>query len=911
MRFVFPISLLILITIFPLFAQEKATPEKELALSLIKAESEQERTHLLAANKKLVTVELRTALLDEGDKLRVQSDFPKALYVFNLTKQIAEQIGDKAGVGHSLRAIGTIYAAQGNESLALDFFQQSFAIAEEVSDKALIASSLRSIGVVEEHRGNIDIALENYQKSLVIAEQLQDKTLIAAILNNFGVLHTDQGNFRVGMDYMERALKLRYELRNTELIASSLNNIAILHDFQGNYAQALEYYRKSLKLREELGDKANIANVMNNMGDYRLLGDYELALQYNKKSLAIAEELGDRRLMARALGNIGNKYRQMGEYDRALEFFLRSFALAEELDYKETMANHLRNLANIYYEKADYDESLKYAERAITIARQIGSRKDLWTGLEARGRAYRALKQTEKAKQDFEEAIATIENWRYLVAGGELEQQSLFAEKVSPYHEMIDLLISQKLTEEALEYAERAKARVLLDVLRSGRVKLTGAMSAEERQLEQKWNRELISINKQIQSATMTSTPDQELLENLNSKLQQSRLEWEAFRTKLYTAHPELKVKRGEAEPLNMENAQTLLPDSQTAFLEYVVTEEDIFLFVLTKHNPPSVFKIDTQQSTLSEKIKDFRSKIANRDPNFRKLSIELFDLLIGPAAKELEEKSKLAIIPDDVLWELPFQALLSPKNLYLLEEKTLSFIPSLTVLREMMYLENKRMNSTPANILAFGNPALGKNTLDQLKSIFRDSNLNPLPEAEKEAKKLGQLYGEQLSKVYIRADAQESRFKTEASQFRILHLATHGILNDSAPMYSQIVLAQTGTGEEEDGLLEAREILNMNLNADLVVLSSCESALGKVGQGEGMMGLAWAFFVAGTSTTVVSQWKVASASTTEFMLTFHQKLKSESKAEALRSAALQLSKQDQYRHPFYWAPFVLIGNGI
>ncbi len=157
----------------------------------------------------------------------------------------------------------------------------------------------------------------------------------------------------------------------------------------------------------------------------------------------------------------------------------------------------------------------------------------------------------------------------------------------------------------------------------------------------------------------------------------------------------------------------------------------------------------------------------------------------------------------------------------------------------------------------------------------------------------------------------QESRFKTEASQFRILHLATHSLLNDSSPMYSQIVLAQTGTGEEEDGLLEAREILNMNLNADLVVLSSCESALGKVGQGEGMIGLSWAFFVAGTSTAVVSQWKVDSASTTEFMLTFHEKLKSESKAEALRSAALQVYKQDHYRHPFFWAAFVLIGNGM
>ena len=370
-------------------------------------------------------------------------------------------------------------------------------------------------------------------------------------------------------------------------------------------------------------------------------------------------------------------------------------------------------------------------------------------------------------------------------------------------------------------------------------------------------------------------------------------------------------MKRAETQPLLAKNALELLPDSQTAFLEYVVTDEAIFLFVLTRENPVSVHKFPIHKETLSTRIKAFRVKIANRDLGVRIAAADLYNLLLLAATQELDQITKLVIVPDGALWELPFQALITPRNQYLLEEKTVSLVPSLTVLQEMMKLEKKHRNSAPTNLLAFGNPALGKNTLDQLKSIFRDSNLSPLPEAEKEAKTLGQLYGEQRSKVYIRADAQESRFKTEASQFRILHLATHSILNDSSPMYSQIVLAQTGTGAEEDGLLEAREILKMNLNADLVVLSSCESALGKVGQGEGMIGLAWAFFVAGTSTTVVSQWKVASASTTEFMLAFHEKLKYESKAEALRNAALELSKQTQYRHPFYWAPFVVIGSGF
>ncbi len=177
-------------------------------------------------------------------------------------------------------------------------------------------------------------------------------------------------------------------------------------------------------------------------------------------------------------------------------------------------------------------------------------------------------------------------------------------------------------------------------------------------------------------------------------------------------------------------------------------------MFVLTRENAVSVHKIRVQRETVSNKIRDFREKIANRDLGFRIPAAELYNTLIRPAAQELKRITKLVIVPDDLLWELPFQALITPGNRYLLQETTVSFVPSLTVLKEMMNLEKKQMISKPMNLLAFGNPALGKNTLDQLKSIFRDSNLSPLPEAEKEAKTLGRLYGNQQSKIYIRADA-------------------------------------------------------------------------------------------------------------------------------------------------------------
>jgi len=221
--------------------------------------------------------------------------------------------------------------------------------------------------------------------------------------------------------------------------------------------------------------------------------------------------------------------------------------------------------------------------------------------------------------------------------------------------------------------------------------------------------------------------------------------------------------------------------------------------------------------------------------------------------------------------------------------------------------------------LLAFGNPALGKETVSRVRSVLMDEKLDPLPEAEKQVQTLARLYGENRSKVYVGAEAREERFKAEAGNFRILHLATHGILNDRSPMYSHLLLAQTGGSEDEDGLLEAWEIMKMDLKADLAVLSACETARGRVGKGEGMIGLTWALFVAGCPTTVVSQWKVRSDSTAEMMIEFHRQLKTQlakpsarnSATAALRQAELKLMSNSKYRHPFYWAGFVLVGDGF
>jgi len=225
----------------------------------------------------------------------------------------------------------------------------------------------------------------------------------------------------------------------------------------------------------------------------------------------------------------------------------------------------------------------------------------------------------------------------------------------------------------------------------------------------------------------------------------------------------------------------------------------------------------------------------------------------------------------------------------------------------------NQTATRAPATLLALGNPVSG--TVKRAGMTLHDGSLDPLPEAGEEVKALARLYGAARSKVYVGAEAREDRVMSEAGRASILHFTTHGTLNNASPMYSYLTLAEGGPND--DGLLEAWELMQLDLKAELAVLSACETARGRIGAGEGVIGFSWAMFIAGVPSTVVSQWKVESASTRDLMVNFHRSLISpgskqtrRAKTDALRHAALKLMRNPETSHPFYWAGFVLVGDG-
>lgn len=945
---------------------KSSTPSEitDLAEALVRASSEEEQERLLAHEPGLMKSSLITALKALANPLIKKSDYAQALKISQLEVRIAERIGDRAGLGNALCDLGSIYTRQNLYAKALNHLQQSLAIFEEVGDKkgktfallniglayksqrrfdqALVyyekslttseetgernatALILFNMGVAQDALERYELGLELYKKSRVISEELNDRETLHNVLHNIALTYIDYGRYADALECLQKCIKLIEEIGsngNKLDLAFPLANIGLIYRRQGDLDQALAYYRKSLKLFEEFDDSIGIANLHINIGViYKLQGLYEKALECFQNSLQRYEEKENKAGVARSLNNIGAIYRLQGRHDQALEFHLMSLRLREEMKNRVGISMTLNNLGRLYQEQGLYAEMLEVSRRSTSLAEAVNAREELWSAQDLTGIALRALGQTAEARRSFLAAIGGIESVRKEVVGGGQQQQSFLENQLSPWRGMIALLVSQKEYAEALNFAERSKAQALLDTLQSGRASLRHSLSPQERQTEEERRLRLVSLNSELTSELRRDNRDASRVAELKSSIEKARLEFEALETSLYAAHPELKVNRGEASIIKTEELGSLLPDATSALLEYVVTDEATYLFVVTKspghaEAETRCFTIPIKQTDLAKQVESFRLRLGERNLGFRAPSHKLYDLLLKPARALLGGKSSLVISPDDKLWELPFQALLDEGNRYLIERSAVSYAPSLTVLREMRARRDKRRaEATPSTLLAFGNPLIGRETVERARLSLRDEKLYPLPEAEAEVRALGRLYGARRSKVYIGAEAREDRLKIEAGKARILHFATHGVLNNAAPLYSYLALARGD--KNEDGLLEAWELMQLDLKADLAVLSACETALGRTSAGEGVIGLTWALFVAGAPATVVSQWQVDSASARDLMLGFHRQLQApgaagkQTKAESLQRAALKLMKNPETNHPFYWAGFVLVGDG-
>lgn len=400
--------------------------------------------------------------------------------------------------------------------------------------------------------------------------------------------------------------------------------------------------------------------------------------------------------------------------------------------------------------------------------------------------------------------------------------------------------------------------------------------------------------------------------EALRRDIASARAEYESYQFVLDAAHPRRRALEGSVPAAKPEDVLPLLGPS-AAIIEYVVNGERLRVFVITSKNGVLTLQSFRLRGghDLESLVERFSDALAHEDFVYKKDARALYARLLQPLEPALRGKKTLCIVPDGPLWRIPFEALLDGKGRFLAESYTCFYAPSMSVLGEMARQPGRR--HAPTTLLAVGYSTVEGAAAAHLRGVLRDAPLEPIKEAVDEAWALRSLYGAAHSHVYIGRAATKEKVLADMERSRVLHFATHAVFDEENPMYSEIVLAESPHARD-DGLLAAWEIMRLDLRADIAVLSACETARGNVSAGEGVIGFAWALFVAGCPSTVVSEWKVDSASTKTLMVAFHRALLRSGagdlgKAKALRAAKLALLRNPNTRHPFYWAPFVLIGS--
>ncbi|MDQ3010366.1 MAG: CHAT domain-containing protein [Acidobacteriota bacterium] len=907
-----------------------------------------------------------------------QNKFPEALAGFGRALAVYETLDKKSDVIQTLENIGNVYYEQGDFPHAIEIYQRCIQLYDANKQPRPAAQHVLKLAQIQFEQGHDAAAVALYRQAAERLAAAGDRRSLGYAFHSAANILYEQGDYNQALGLYQRSRQAERAAGTREGESGALQGIGLIHSLNGNYALALPVYEQNLEVARAIKDKAGVATAWQKVGGAHFsLGKYDDALTAYKESLALREQLGDAQDTALSLLDVGVTLGAKQDYVAALERYGKSRALYEQANNPVGVAAALLNTAFAHYQQNDFVKTLEVAEQAAQYA-QRGEDLDLfWQARHRAGRAYFQLNDLALARNALTEAITTIETMRPQTSRS--QQPRFFESKISPYLAMVDVAIGEGLGNEAFNFAERARTRVLTGVLQNAKTQIVKTMTAREQQRERQLLGQITIFNAQLYREQERDKPSAARIGVIKAQLQKAQAEYADFRTKLYALRPQLKLLRGELKPAVVEQAARLIPNTKTALLEFVETDERVYLFVFTKQQAKSshakvpvaantnvfpsgpsglvlkIFALGTNRADLFARVSNFNQAISKMNSQLPNANLpdatlpdatlpdatlpdatldaqarELYDLLLKEARPALKGKTQLMIAPDAVSWSLPFAALRNEEQRYLIEDFAIAYTPSLTVFSAIV---NTRITppvpnragtrvTPPASLFAVANPALGQNALELLKTSLQTAQ-EPLTEAEKGVAELAKLYGAQRSVTLTGAEASEDRIKAEIGRHRfthlVIHLAAPGVHHEASPLFSLLAFAPSpenkdGNGTEENGLLDLRELLRLNLNADLVVLQASEWAKPRTVSNRAMTAWAWAWLVAGSRSTLISNWRVESPCITQAMLELHRQINTPrtnpTKAAAWRAAVLKLLEQEEYRHPYFWAGFAMVGDG-
>ena len=934
----------------------KALPEYEKALTLFR--------HAKDRKNEAITIGLM------GNCFKRLGQHAKALELLQTSLAMKRELGDRLEEGKTLSNLGLFYWETSDYTKAIDYYTQAMKVANELGDKKLEAAIHNNLGLVYDETGDARAldeysramelyrgtepsgamadtignlggwnllhgrytdALKAYQEALAIDEKLELKPSVALDLQNIGLSYVGLGRGADAVATLDRAISIAHDtgLIKEEADSRKAKASALLQ--LGKYTEAIDQYNKAAEVFQQAGlngeaqYKQSWVEVLGDLGTLEVrLGDLASAEKQFRRAIDVAEQIKHPRGVTMNLLSLGDLQARQKRYAEAAALYEHALSRAVTADDKRTAALARVQLAHVYRNLRKVSEAESEARQANDIAKNTQAKpleaealfalaevfrvSDRWNeavdtfrsgsavardvadpelswrfdfGL---GQTLEALARNDDALVCYQNAVKTIEAVRTALREQRF-RAGYIEDKYQVYLALVQLLIKLGRVEDAFVAAEKLRARTYLDMLDRGQPPL---LNESQRQTEQTLKSRIRDLQQHLDEENSKPNPERrrKRLDQFSSELKEVENEYQRFLDDISAAEPSYAAARALKVPTSNDVRGALT--SATALLEYVVAEDQVVVFVITSDG--------LHAKTISASNDDIASKTETlRDLTMRRHTDEwkapaaaLFRTLIQPIrdAGWLKGKQRLYIVPHTILHYVPFSVLRDDDRL-LVDDYVIAYLPAAAALTR--------------------NDANRENG----KSILAMSPANTrLRYTRAESETVSSFFPNNRT-VLVGPRATETSFKELAKRFDVIHLATHAYFNKANPLLSGLVLEADAA---EDGRLEVHEIMNLRLNANLVTLSACDTAVATgyfsdVPPGDDLVGLTRAFLSTGTSTVLASLWEINDRSAVSFMNKFYRELRRADKASALTQAQRQTRLRPAYRHPYYWAAFVLAGR--
>lgn len=848
------------------------------------------------------------ALQNLGNTLYLQRRLPEALAMYELRLTLEQERADDAAVASALGGMATIRYSLAEYSEALKRYRQALAIQERLADARESARTLISTGNVRYLQADYTGAIRDYARSRSLHRGLSDTDGETRALEGLGRTYTAQGDYAAALSAFAGVLAEGRARADRARQGSATQSIAGVHLRLGNLDAARTYYEESRGHFIAVKDLSGAGRVWQGLGMTELMaGRLEAAQQAYTESIATCAETADRECSAHAIVGLAFAQSAQEKFVDAIASYQKGIDAFAALGQREPAARAEVGLSQAFAGANNYAAGMEAASRARRAAVVLESDDVLWRALTAEARVLRRSGGADKAVAAARAAATVVD--RMQSAALEKPATALPSDAAAA---LATLAVLQAETgDAAAAWTTAARMRVLdlRTALAVNERDIARGMTDEEREHERAESSELLSLQAQAARERTLPKPDAARLAALDQRIASAAAARTGWMQQLYERLPELRVWRGLAPSASEGELQALLT-AGTVLLEFVVDDDDVLVVTATANEDRvnvAAYPIPIRRRTLAERVNALLLSATLRDTaSWRKAAAEITRLLPPAATTLLAGASRIIVVPHDLIWRVPFEALPFGDG-YLGDRARVVYVGSLAAL-----VRSSRVEPAPfKTMLGIAAPELGSAVKEHLQQTAPGWTLRPRDGAERETRALAAVYESGDAVVFTGVNATESAFRTNAAGASALHVAAPFRLNSASPLFSPILLSGDRSSQvaADDGALEAREVMNLNLRARVVILSDGAATSMREGAAAADV-LQWAWLAAGVPSVVLARWTTDPAASDALLAEFHRRLRTSAEpADALHAARVAIRARPEWSAPFYWAGWIGMGK--